>query len=349
VASTPPKRGTRRTIHDVAEAAGVSFSTVSLVLNGKGNISRATRERVFRIANELGYSANPMARALRGKSSRILGVSMRSLDSDGVYSRPGVDYFARLFSSVWAAALNSGYGVVLTGRDHTLTEQLTPLWVDGYIIEDPLEEDPFVDRLIVAGVPIVTIGWPPGREDAVSWVSTSDSTESTVVLQHLRACGSETIALISGVERTSWHMEGERTYLDFMHALGIEPRLIRVSEAEGVEGGERAGRMLLTDGPRPDAVLCHTGRHAAGVVAAAREIGLRVPDDLLVAACNDSEPARSAVPPITTIDLRPELLGEQAVELMLEILAEAGRPRHRIIEGELLLRGSTSRGALDRA
>lgn len=339
----PPARNPRRTIHDVAEAAGVSFSTVSLVLNGKGNISERTRERVFRIAGELGYSANPMARALRGKSSKILGVSMRSLDSDGVYSRPGVDYFARLFSSVWAAALNSGYGVVLTGRDHTVTEQLAPLWVDGYIIEDPLEEDPFVDRLIVAGVPIVTIGWPPGREKTVSWVSTSDSAESTLVLQHLRDCGSRTIALVSGTERTSWHIEGERTYLEFMDRAGVQPELIRVSEAEGVDGGRRAGHRLLNRARRPDAILCHTGRHAAGVVESARALDLTVPADLLVAACNDSEPARAADPPITTIDLHPELLGEEAVGLMLEILAEPGVPRHKTLDGGLLLRGSTRR------
>lgn len=329
------------TIHDVARASGVSFSTVSLVLNRKGNISQATRERVFEAARSLGYSANPMARALRGQSSMILGASMRTLDNDGVYSRPGVDYFARLLASAWERALGSGYGLVLTGRDLTDSELLAPVWVDGYIVEDPLEDDPFIERLLQAKVPLVTIGWPPGRASEVSWVSTSDVVESDLVLQHLKECGAETIALVSGSERTSWHIEGERHYTNYASEAGFTPQIIQVPEVEGVAGGQYAGAQLLAQAQRPDAILCHTGRHAAGVVLAARESGIDVPSKLLVAACNDSAAARNSTPPITTIDLLPDQLGALAVDLLTDVISNPGEPRHRLVDGQLIVRRST--------
>lgn len=334
----------RPTITDVAAAAGVSASAVSLALNGKGSLSVATRNRIFGVAQTLGYAANPMARVLRGQASRIIAINLRSLDVGGMYQPAGVDHFSRLFTSAATTALDAGYGVVLLGREHADPERGAPLWVDGYVIEDPLEDDPFLHRLLAMNMPVVTVGWDPAQPTVVPFVDTSGSRETENLLDHLRERGARRIALISGRERTSWHVTGEDTYRDWSRRHQQVTLMESVPESAGVDGGREAATRMLAADPAIDAIACHTARHAVGAMEAVRASGREVPREVLVAAGSDSELARSAQPSLTTIDLRPDELGRRAVTLLIDRLASRPTPRQVHIEARLLVRESTADG-----
>lgn len=332
------------TINEVAAAANVSPSAVSFALNGKGTLSQATRARILDVARELGYAANPLARGLRGQSSKILAINLRSLDVGGMYQPAGVDHFSRLFSAAATTALDLGYGMVLIGREHADPDRSTPLWVDGYVIEDPLNEDPLLHRLLALKMPVVTVGWDPSDQSAAPFVSTAERQDTIDMLDHLRERGARSIAFISGSERTSWHKSGEAAYSNWVARHQDELLTARVSESDGVEGGRAAAADLIRRHPQIDAVFCHTARHAVGAMAAAVAAGRSVPGEILIAAGNDSELAREARPAITTIDLQPEELGRRAVTLLVHNIT-AERPQKRAhVDARILIRGSTADG-----
>ena len=333
----------RVTIHDIARNLGVSLSTVSLALNGKGTISAETRNRVFAEAGRIGYVANPFGRGLRSGRSGVLGLSVRSLDSTGTYRPAGVDYFSRMAGTAAFTALDRGFSLMLVPLRAGDEKSEGPLWVDGYIVEDPRANDPVVGRLLDAGIPVVTIGWDPASKTRTAWVSTADRDASNKLLDLLAARGARRICFISGTERNSWNAEAERAYRAWCRAHDMPARLLRLPESAGENGGAQIAEQLLAGPGAPDAIYCQTGRHAAGVARTALSMGLRIPHDLLIAAGNDAEQARSSDPAITAIDLQPETLGHEAVDLLADIIDHGSRQRSRVVSALLIERASTDR------
>ena len=342
-AGREPLTPRRITIHDVAENLGVSLSTVSLALNGKGTISTATRDRVFAEAARIGYVANPFARGLRRGRSGVLGLSVRSLDSTGTYRPAGVDHFSRMAGTAAFTAMDRGFSLLLVPLRAGDENSEGPLWVDGYIVEDPRANDPAVGTLLDAGIAVVTIGWDPARKTRTAWVSNSDREASTQLLDLLATRGARRICFICGTEQNSWNAEAARAYRTWCRAHGMPARLLKVPESAGEEGGAQIAGQLLAGPDAPDAIYCQTGRHAAGVARAALSMGLRIPRDLLVAAGNDAEQTRSFDPAITVIDLQPETLGREAVDLLADIIDHGSRERSRVVSARLIERGSTNR------
>jgi DNA-binding LacI/PurR family transcriptional regulator len=240
-------------------------------------------------------------------------------------------------------AMDRGFGLMLVPLRAGDENSDGPLWVDGYIVEDPRANDPVVGSLLDAGIPVVTIGWDPARKSRTAWVSNSDRDASTQLLDLLAARGAWRICFISGTERNSWNAEAARAYRAWCRSHGMPARLLGAPESEGEEGGAKIAAQLLAGPSAPDAIYYQTGRHAAGVARTALSMGLRIPRDLLVAAGNDAEQARSFHPPITVIDLQPETLGREAVDLLADIIDNGSRERSRVISARLIERGSTAR------
>lgn len=338
-----PEPSRRVTIHDVARSLGVSRATVSLALNGKGTIAPSTRERVVAEATRLGYVANPLARGLRVGRSGVLGLSVRSLDAYRSYRPAGVDHFTRMAGAAAFTAMDRGFSLMLVPQRDSGKERDVPSWLDGYVLEDPRANDPVVDHLLAIGVTVVTIGWDPARKARTAWVSTSAKEETRSGLDLLQKRGARSIAFVSGTERNSWNAEAERAYRAWCRENGARVRLLHVPEVAGEQGGVQAGTELLTPPVRPDAVFCQTGRHAAGVASAAIGMGLVVPQDLMIMAGSDAEQTRHFRPGITSIDLRPEELGREAVELLADLISGTTSRRTCLIKGQLIERASTRR------
>ncbi|MFJ2032915.1 LacI family DNA-binding transcriptional regulator [Streptosporangium sp. NPDC087985] len=336
----PP--ASRATIRDVAREAGVSVTTVSHALNGKGTASEATRQRVLAVADRLAYRAHPMARGLRRGRTGVLGLDMRPLDAIGSYIPEGVDYFVRFAGAAAVTALDHGLGLMLVPD---LTRPDIPQsahGVDGYVIGDPTRDDPVLTRLIDAAVPVVTVGRDPGRPEFTDWVGPDDAHETERVLDLLRSRGARRVAFLAGTDDNAWNVDAERAYRAWTRRHRAPARVLRVPESAGEEGGRDAARRLLGgERQRPDAIYCQTGRHAAGLLAEAQRLGLAVPGDLLVAAGSDAEQTRLAVPAITALDLAPEASGKAAVELLIARLNGETAAGPVVLPAYLHIRAST--------
>ena len=333
----------RPTIHDVAANLGVSMSTVSLALNGKGTISEQTRERVVAEAARIGYVAHPMARGLRAGRTNVLALSVRSLDFGGSYRPDGVDHFSRVAGAAAFTALDRGFRLMLVPSTDDPGDE-DPRWADGYVIEDPRSNDPLVERLVADGIPVVTIGWDPAHKSRTAWVSNDDRSSTRQVLDLLAARGGRDIVFVSGTEPNSWNDVARRTYRAWTREHGRAARVLRLPEDGGVEAGARLATELMRQPHAPDAVFCQTGRHAGGFARRCREMGLEIPRDVLIAAGNDAEQARNSDPPITAVDLGAESLGREAVELLADIILDGSAERSRVVPARLLERASTRTG-----
>ncbi|WP_440311983.1 LacI family DNA-binding transcriptional regulator [Leucobacter chromiireducens] len=335
----PTKRGI--TIRDVARRAGVSITAVSHALNGKGTISDLTREKVQRIADEMGYQADALARGLRRSRMGVIGLVLRPLDSLGSYAPNGVDYFLRFAGASAARALDLGLGLMQVGD---LTKRpITPLAfsLDGYIVMDPMADDPVVRLLTGREMPYVTLNRDVFRPEVTNWVASDDTRSSWESFEHLASRGARSISMVAGTDQNSWNHDYEEAYRAWCAARGVESRVYRVPEADAEAGGRRAALMLLADG-FPDAVHCMTGRHAAGLQSELAQRGLRTPRDYLLLAASDAEQTRRADPPITAFDLEPEALAVATVEKLDALIRGEDTGAGTLVASRLIVRESTA-------
>ena len=334
--------GRRVTIRDVAREAGVSVTTVSHAMNGKGTLSEATRAKVQETAERLGYQADPLARGLRNSPLGLVGLMLRPLDSLGTYRPDGVDYFTRLSGAVAVECLDRQVSVMLV-RDLTLLPRspLT-LTLDGYIIDDPIEHDPVIDLLTRLDIPFVSVGRDVGRPEMTSWVDSPLAAETEAVLEGFHGSGARSVALVTGTDRNSWNLDTLTAYEAWCRRREVQPRVARRPESDGTDGGRTAVRELLEDGLGvPDALYCLTGRHARGAFEELQRLGVDIPARTQLVAGSDSEQCRSSQPPISAIDLEPERVAAAAVHHLMVKLGREEETDSPEVRSRLILRGTT--------
>ena len=308
-------------IKDVAREAGVSPTTVSLVLNGRtgARIPPATRERVRRVAHEIGYAPNSLARSLRTRRTHTIG-----LISDQIATTP---FAVRMIEAVQDVARESGFLIFLvnTGSDPEVEreaiETLRAQQVDGLVyacmwhqVVEPPPRLPtgsvFLDARPLGG------GFPAVVPD--------DHGGAVAAVQELVDQGHRRIAYIDAGESpvpiaSELRHDG---YLEVLRAAGIEPDpALRVGASITDAAGGLAAAGVLLDRPepeRPTAIFCFNDRVAMGAYRAARHRGIDVPRDLSIIGYDDQELiAASLDPPLTTVALPHYQMGRWAMEVML--------------------------------
>jgi DNA-binding LacI/PurR family transcriptional regulator len=333
----------RTTIHDVAAAVGVSATTVSHALNGKGRVDPATRERIAVAADRLGYRPSRTARRLRSGRSGTIALLLPFVEPDvGRDEIFALDYYMHLAGAAARAAFATGHPMLLTPPLRTV-DDLRDLGVDGGVVCDPARDDPRVGLFDALGLPVVTVERDPGRLDH-PWVVRADNEANTRrLLDELADAGAARIALVASTGGWAWADETQSAYREWCAEHGREPLIelasMRTQEASAFEA---AGRLL--DRERPDAIVAQAERYTPGVLRAARERGLAVPGELRLAAAVDSPGARDADPPITAIDLQPDLQGAAAAEMLIDILG-GGEPAGPHITPAVLRVRASSRAA----
>ncbi|GAB3123353.1 LacI family DNA-binding transcriptional regulator [Glaciibacter psychrotolerans] len=334
------------TIHDVARQAGVSITTVSHSLNGKGVVAEETRARVHEVATKLGYSADAIARGLRSSRLGVLGLVIRPLDSLDSYQPIGVDYFMRFAGAAAVEALDRGFGLMLVRDPTTHSVPAIALAVDGFIISDPIANDPVIDLLNRHGIPLVAVGRDIDRPEFTDWLGEDTSQDTRTVIEHLSAHGARSIALVRGTDANSWNADSESAYRHWAAECGQPAAVYLEDERSGEDGGRAVAELMLASPTGvPDAIYCLTGRHAAGLQKRLVEQGHRVPIDVMIVAGADSEQTRNATPPITSIDLTPESTAKAAVTQLLQLLSDTPTAEHvrPSITNILRIRESTAR------
>jgi DNA-binding LacI/PurR family transcriptional regulator len=334
VALRPIEQSTqnRVTSVDVARHAGVSQSTVSLVLSGKarGRISEATQERVRRSARELGYRPNVAAQALRLGASRAVALLVPDITNP---------FFSRVLRGAQRAAQAAGYTVALvdTANDRRWEAQsfeaLRAGPVDGYLLFEVSRPDALGPDQHVVLMEREAPRCPSVRFDAEGGAAAA--------FRHLVELGHRRIGhLAASFDAPTFHLRevARRRVLD---EAGLDPAAQpRATTAITIDDARDAALSLLAE--RPTAVCCDDDIIAAGLYLAARESGVRIPRDLSVIGFDDMDFARVLDPPLTTVALDGEQLGASAFEL-LEARMAGRRSRKRVVlPAELLVRGSAA-------
>ncbi|MFC7446373.1 LacI family DNA-binding transcriptional regulator [Rhodococcus daqingensis] len=337
-------RRSRPTIHDVARLAGVSATTVSHSFSGKGVVAAGTRERVRDAAKSLGYRPDVLAQGLRNNRLGVLALVLRPLDTLDSFLPEGVDYFLRFAGSAALAAMEFGYGLMLVSDPTRESSPTAALACDGFLITEPVANDPLIELLLDQRVPFLSVGRDPDNADYDTWLDTDTGRMTDEVLRHLEDAGAVRVALVTGTDRNSWNLDAEAAYRAWCAQRGQVALVASRAETAGQAGGREAADELFDRGDPPDAVYCLTGRHAAGLLERVRERGIAVPGDVLIVGGSDSEHTRSASPSITSVDLRPELLARVAVTMMVNRLDQLDRPVPAgEMHGRLIVRDSTRR------
>lgn len=332
----------RPTIHDVARHAGVSATTVSHTFSGNGVVAAPTRERVRAAAAHLGYRPDALARGLRRNRLGVIGLVLRQLDTLDTFLPEGVDYFLRFAGSAALAALECGYALMLISDPSQDGASEAASACDGYLVTDPVADDPLIALLARQDVPFLAVGREPARPDLDQCLDTGTGAMTTEVLDHLRRQGAHRVALLAGTDANAWNVDSEKTYRTWAAGHGQQAIVVHRPETAGQAGGLQAAGELFGGGSPPDAVYCLTGRQAAGMLEGAGDHGLDVPGDVLIACGSDSEHTRSSHPPITSVDLRPDLLARVAVTQLVNALDGTQRPLpDGDIRGRLIVREST--------
>ncbi|WP_240796393.1 LacI family DNA-binding transcriptional regulator [Streptomyces sp. RFCAC02] len=351
--------GQRAGIRDVAAAAGVSITTVSDALNGKGRLPDATRRHVRSVADRLGYRPSAAARTLRTGKSGLIGLTVTTY-GDEPFTFTEFAYFAEMARAATSAALARGYALVIlpAGAQRSEFDVWSNVALDGTVIIDPSDHDPVVAELVRQGVPVVSDGRPGGSLPVTAWVDNDHEAAVTGLLDHLAAGGARRIGLLTGTSTDTYTRLSTRAYLTWCERHGQAPVYESYPAHDPCAGAVAADRLLARP-DRPDAVYGLFDPNGTDLLAAARRYGLRVPEDLLIVCCSESTVYAGTEPPITTLSLKPARIGTAVIQLLIDAIegvdgrsatpVPAAEAVHRVMPTELIVRTSSQRPPLTAA
>lgn len=332
------------TVKDVARRAGVSPRTVSNVVTGSTHVADATRARVQRAIDELGYRPNAAARNLRRGRTGMIALVVPELDQP---------YFAELARATIAAAERHDYRVMLEQTDADETSERRVFAADqdstlfDGIVFSAVEIGPTDIRSVSRGRPVVLLG-ERSFESAFDHVAIDNVAASREAVRHLVDIGRRRIAAIGAQERHDTARLRTLGYTATLReaGLGPDPALIEAVDRFHRTDGAAAMARLLDRGERPDAVFCYSDLLALGAMHTLHSRGVRVPEDIAVVGIDDIEDGRFSHPTLTTISPDKAFIAHQAVD---RLVARIGDPELQAVDlvapYRLVVRRSTSGSA----
>ena len=319
---------------DIAEVARVSQSTVSRILSGAPPavpISPATRERVLAAAEQLRYRPNPLARALRGAPTMLIGAIVRDVTDP---------FFAAAIDALSLHARRRGYSVVLGHARERADEALALAAVlearqcDAIVLLGDIDEDArLLDDLAALDAPVIEL-WQGTGAHGFPAIAVDNRGGMRAAPHHLDGLGHRRVAFVGDPAKADvW--ERRLAYLECADDV-VEAR-------NSPEDGAAALDVLLDRERPPTAVAAATDLLAFGILHRAAERGLRVPEDLSVTGFDDIPLAASAVPALTTVRMPVDAMAQAAVERAIAAPEDGEpRPRLRTFAPELVVRASTA-------
>lgn len=335
----------RVTIADVARHAGVSPTAVSFAFHNPSQLSTETADRIMGVVRELGYAPSPFARALMSRQVGVVGVLVPQ-GIGAIFENP---FFAAFLQGVGTACADQDRSMLVVGSpvDGALEDVIARAPVDGFIIAGLNESYQEVEPLRRRGVPFVIVD---GDTDTASSVNVDDERGAHLAAAHLVAAGHRDILILT-FETPYGHLDdplhgvGGRRLRGYLRAFRDRDMPWRdewlIPSVASIEGGAQSFQAAREAGLRPTAVLTVSDAMAAGVLTAASNLGLSVPNDLEIIGFDDVSFAALTSPPLSTVRQPIVEKGRLAAELLLDALAERGSAERIVLPTELVLRGTT--------
>jgi LacI family transcriptional regulator len=329
----------RVTLNDVANHSGVSYQTVSRVINNHPSVAEDTRKRVLKSIEKLNYRPNRAARSLVTNRSDTIAV----ISFGTTFYGPG-----QMVANITQHAKKCGYRVSLSSVQRLEREEvrvtlndLHEHLIDGIIMIVPIVSDCTPEiRNLVGDIPFIQIDTKP--QPGIASVVIEQSHGSRLATEHLITLGHRQIAEISGP--MNWHdgIIRHQSWVETMVQYGL-PHELSVQGNWSSESGYRAVLELLNSGAAFTGLVVANDQMALGAMAALTERGIRIPDDVSVVGFDDIPESAYFFPSLTTIHQDFDALGEQSVEYLVALMKNPRTPIHqRVLYPELVVRNSTA-------
>ncbi|GAA3774487.1 LacI family DNA-binding transcriptional regulator [Microbacterium kribbense] len=327
----------RVTIHDVARAAGVSVATVSKVANGRYGVAQNTIAKVSAVIDELGYETSLVARSLRSHRTNVIGILVAGFEP----------FSTELLKGISAAAVGSGYELLayagaLTDEARVGWERRSLSRLAGTLVDAAIIVTPTV-QVAGAPVPIVAIDPHTGLGD-VPAVDTDNAEGARIATRYLISLGHRRIAHVRGRGDLQSALLREQGYRESLAEAGIafDPDLVR----EGAYWGKpttRAAQELLSLPDRPTAIFAANDLSAVRVLDVAREMGIRVPEELSIVGFDNVPESATSTPQLTTVAQPLHDMGAQALQMVVQMLRRGELEQQYVhLPAHLVVRQSTA-------
>lgn len=326
------------TIIDVAREAGVSYATVSRVINNEEYVKAETREKVTAALNRLGYVGNRQARSLRGGRTHTVGLLVRGLDTE---------YIGEIVRGIDRELVEHAYDLMLytthwrQNNEAAYVKTLTRGMVDGLLLVLPRAPENYLAWLRAQQFPYVLIDHQ-GLDSTGPAVGATNLQGGQDATAYLLGLGHRQIGFITGDMKLGCALDRLAGYKAALqaHNIAVDDHLI-VKGNFLQPSGYAAAVTLLGRTPRPTAIVSSNDVMALGVMEAARDHGLRIPDDISIIGFDDIPQAASVHPPLTTIRQPLEEMGRVATQLLFAIIEDQAQMDKRIaLPTQLVIRNS---------
>lgn len=327
------------TMRQIAEAAGVSVATVSHVINGVGRFSDETRDRVERVIDEYGYTANLAARSLKVAETKTIGMIVPDISND---------FFSKIALRAEDYLMEQGYSVFVCNshnnpeRERAYFKTLAGKQADGILCISGLNE--LTSDLLVKSIPVVCIDRKPKRNLNIPFVGSNGLYGARVATEHLIKNGCKNILTISSFTAEYKDNDRLRGYQQALEKYGIpfrdEYRLNVTGKRPSIIEAEALVREFLAQNHELDGIFATSDHAAVGAFRALRAAGLMVPDDVKIAGFDDSVYSLLPTPWLTTVHRFPERMAEEGCKALLQLINGETPALETIIPTELVVRSS---------
>lgn len=339
--STPRPSGSAAKIRDVAEAAGVSPATVSRVLNGTSAVSAERAAAVREAATRLGYTPSGPARALRTQRAQVWAAIIADIENP---------FFTTMVRGIEDVARTAGHRLVLCNSDEDVDKETEYLDIvlaeqmSGVVIAAASDDEGRLEPLFERDIPVVAVDRRPvGDQDRLDSVVVDNAGGARQAIEHLARVGARRIACITGPTQATTASERLTGYRDALAEVELRWDEALVRRADFREEGGHAAALDLLDRPdRAEALFVTNNLMTLGALRAAHELGLRIPDDLLLVGFDDAPWTTLTRPTLTVVAQPTYEIGRRAAEL-LATASPDDEARHVVLAPELVVRQSSTR------
>jgi LacI family transcriptional regulator len=326
------------TIKDIARRAGVSYATVSRVINNKSNVAMATRKKVLAAIDELSYYRNDLARGMRTKKTNSIGLILADITNP---------FYAETAKTIVELAGRYDYSLFLCNTNNDLNEQkkyiniLMQRKVDGIIFASVHWIDPTIEALALSATPFVLYNRCASDSSFLNYVVLDNEEGAFLAVEHLYNLGHRRIALISGLHAFSTDRERTNGYIKALNEFGLpyDETLMVQGEYSGKKSFDAAMKLIKSENP-PTAIFASNDLMALSALDAIMLAGLTVPDDIALIGFDDIAMASHSAIQLSTVSQDSKMMAEIAINSLYKIIEnkESHLPLQVVLKPKLSIR-----------